>query len=115
LPAERTSLSVYLAPQSGSFAVSWQYLDLVETAWGVTRTGETYGASKEDGRTPDLIAVMGTAPDGSQVQGYARWAELEGPMPANPWEAASWEPVARDVPVYAPDGVTQIGVFTVGG
>jgi hypothetical protein len=35
-------------------------------------------------------------------------------MPANPEEAATWDPQPFDVPVYAPDGVTQIGVFTVG-
>jgi hypothetical protein len=105
---------LYLAATSGTFTVSWQYLDLVETAWGVTATGESYGVAKADGRTPDLIAVTGRAPDGSPVLGYSRWAELEGPMPANPEEAATWDPQPFDVPVYAPDGVTQIGVFTVG-
>jgi hypothetical protein len=112
LAAGRT---LYLAPQSGSFAVSWQFLNLIETAWGVTDTGETYGVAKDDGRTPDLIAVIGTAPDGSSVDGFARWSDMEGPMPANPKEAATWQSEARDVPVFAPDGVTQLGVFTVGG
>jgi hypothetical protein len=107
--------TLYLVAASGTFTVSWQYLNLVETAWGITTTGESYGVAKPDGRTPDLIAVTGTAPDGSEVLGYARWAELQGPMPANRKEAASWDPQAFDVPVFAADGVTQIGVFTVGG
>jgi hypothetical protein len=107
--------TLYLDPKEGSFAVSWQFLNLVETAWGVTETGETYGVAKPDGRTPDLIAVTGTAPDGSQVDGYARWDEMQGPMPESPEEAATSQPEPFEVPVFGPDGVTQIGVFTVGG
>jgi hypothetical protein len=107
--------TLYLDPTEGSFAVTWQFLNLVETAWGVTQTGETYGVAKPDGRTPDLVAVIGTAPDGSQVQGYARWVEMQGSMPESPEEAATSQPEGFEVPVYAPDGVTQVGVFTVGG
>jgi hypothetical protein len=106
--------TLYLDPKEGSFSVGWQFLNLVETAWGVTETGETYGVAKPDGRTPDLIAVTGTAPDGSFVNGYARWDEMQGPMPENPKDAATWNPEPRELPVFAPDGVTQIGVFTVG-
>ena len=107
--------TLYLGSVSGAFTVGWQYLNLVETAWGLTLDGETYGEAKPDGRTPDLIAVIGTAPDGGFVNGYAHVDALTGPLPTTPEEAATWDPYPREVPVYAPDGVTQLGVFTVVG
>lgn len=107
--------ALYLSPESGRFAVSWQYLNLVPTAWGMTASGQSYGVALPDGRVPDLVAVIGVAPDGSRVEGYASSTALEsGPRPRTPEEAATWKSQSFEVPVYASDGVTQLGVFHVG-
>lgn len=63
---------------------------------------ETYG--------PDLVLTFGD--DGTL--GYTKRADLNGPMPRNPAEAAAMIPVPRSVPLYSSDGVTVIGTFTIG-
>lgn len=105
--------TLYLTPTRGTYAVSWQYLNLVETAWGVNANGETFGTSKDDGRTPDLIAVALPGGDVDEY-GYSRVSEMDGPMPSTPEEAAALEHGPREVPIYESDGVTQIGVFPIG-
>lgn len=106
--------------------VTIQFLNLVETVWGVNARGETYGTPKNGGE-PDLIFAMGLS--GSiEVSGYVRRTELNafGPDwprdPNSPTEALAWQeerdakyPHGWDIPLYESDGLTQIGVFHVGG
>lgn len=104
-----------------------QYLNYVETAWGVNAHGETYGVGK-DGFSPDLIAVTGTNGAGEAVEGYARSEALigSGPdhtgLPTNPEQALEWQremelryPDGWDIPIYDFDGTTQLGVLHLGG
>ncbi len=85
------------------------------TDWPTNEKGETYGSSglaKSYDDVPDLVQVMAT----NGKVGYAFRISLDNPPKA--FEASSeneanlrgWE-----VPVYESDGVTEIGVFTVGG
>ena len=78
-------------------------------------SGQTYGTMRAPlYEEPDLIAVMAT----NGKTGYCLKQDLQPPPPSTPEEAA--EESARSVrgytiPVYESDGVTQIGVFQVGG
>lgn len=84
------------------------------TAWPKNASGVTYGSglkavSPED--EPDLLCVEAT----NGKVGYAYRSDLEGPQPTSP-AAAITQQRAREgkpdvVPVYAVDGITQIGVF----
>ena len=76
--------------------------------------GETYGRDKPLVEEPDLIAAVGK----HGVHGYLRRSDVEGTPPATPEEAE--EQTKRSlrgytVPLYAADGVTQVGVFQIGG
>lgn len=108
--------------------VSLRYLDSVETAWGVNESGETYGADRPGLGAPDLTAVVGVAPTGEPIRGYVRSDALlgSGPdrpgLPSSPEEALEWQaereakyPNGWDIPLFASDGVTQLGTFRVGG
>jgi hypothetical protein len=89
------------------------YAERTTTPLGVNANGDTYGVDSPNGH-PDLIAV--TATNGRD--GYAYATDLDGPMPANPEEAATWNEThgdPRPVPVYESDGETVIGEFVVGG
>ena len=114
------------APEGGEAAVSVQYLTYLPTRFGVNENGQTYGTGAEDA-TPDLILVIGTSPDGGEVEGYALATDLVAfspdhpDHPANPEEALRWQqerdekyPGGWDIPVYQSDGVTRIGTFHVG-
>lgn len=105
--------------------VTIQFLNYVETAWGVNARGETFGVSKEGLGDPDLVAVALAASD---EIGYARHSDLDafGPewpdQPSNPTQALAWQeerdaryPNGWDIPVYASDGVTKVGLFHIGG
>lgn len=108
--------------------VSLRYLDSVETAWGVNDSGDTYGTHRDGLGAPDLIAAIGVDPNGEQVTGYVRSDALfdSSPehtgMPSSPEQAIEWQeererlyPNGWDLPLYASDGVTQIGTFHIGG
>lgn len=90
--------------------VTATYVTVTTTPWGVNERGQTYGVQNDSG-TPDLVAAMAT--DGEQ--GYVLATDLNGPQPADPSEAATFRPAPRTIPVYKSDGVTQIGVFEIGG
>ena len=91
--------------------------------FGVNAAGETFGsalkaATPED--EPDLIAVQ--AASGSD--GYVKKDQLDDtqtPDFASPEDALAWQAAHADkpitIPVFAADGVTQVGSFesTVGG
>jgi hypothetical protein len=85
-----------------------------ESVYPTNASGDTFGPNKPLVEEPDLMAVMAT----NGKVGYCYRTDLEGPMPTSPAEAiASNERSLRGhtIPVYESDGVTQIGVFQVGG
>jgi signal peptidase I len=64
-------------------------------------------------KTPDLVKAVGV--DGTE--GYVRNQDLLGEMPKTPEEALEMQkkspPGGRDIPLYAADGKTVIGVFHI--
>jgi len=82
--------------------------------WPMNARGQTYGITVED-READLVRVVAT----NNKVGYSFRIELDGPKPSSPEEALRWQAEqagkSRMVPVYESDGVTQIGVFRIGG
>lgn len=107
--------TLYLEGSAG-YAISLQYLNKIETAWGVNERGETYGAAKPGFGEPDLLAAIGVDGDGREILGYVRTNELGGEIPAVPGEAAQSDPGgSRTLPLLDRDGVTQIGEFIDGG
>lgn len=87
------------------------YADVTTTTWGTNADGLTYGVPNERG-TPDLVAVIAT----NGETGYVYAKALDEPTPANPSQALHWQNsplITIHVPVYQPDGKTQIGVFDI--
>jgi hypothetical protein len=84
-----------------------------ESAYPTNASGLTYGPAKPLVERPDLMAAIGR----HGVHGYIRRSDME-PPPGSPEEA---EQMNKDslrgytIPLYEADGVTQIGVFQVGG
>jgi hypothetical protein len=129
VPLDDAAPVLSLRPADGFMGtVSLQYLTYVPTHLGVNARGETYGASGGPDGEPDLVAVIGRGPDGSEVQGYARATDLDAfspdhpAQPANPDEALELQeqrdsdyPGGWDIPVFESDGVTEIGTFRIGG
>jgi hypothetical protein len=83
--------------------------------------GQTYGTPTprpgpvSPGTVPDLIKAQGV--DGTV--GYVRFTDLQGPQPKNPQEAVALSKKnlasgVRQIPLYAVDGKTVIGVFNIG-
>jgi hypothetical protein len=81
--------------------------------------GQTYGSAAKatsPDNEPQLIQAAAT----NGQTGYIRKSELDaanGSNVSSPAEAIKWEQESqtpRSIPVYAQDGVTKIGVFTVG-
>ncbi|HWL01687.1 MAG TPA: hypothetical protein VNQ52_04860 [Microbacteriaceae bacterium] len=127
-PLDATTTTLYLTPSAGfTGTVTLQYVTHIPTKLGVNARGETFGAEGGPDGMPDLIAVVGEAPDGSLVTGYARASDLhtDSPdhpgMPSSPEEALQWQqerqekyPNGWDIPVFDSDGTTQVGVFHIG-
>lgn len=87
-----------------------------KSVYPMNASGLTYGPNKPLVEEPDLMAVVAT--NGKVGYCYRKDLEGPGPMPTSPAEAiASNERSLRGhtIPVYESDGVTQIGVFQVGG
>ena len=87
-----------------------------ESVYPMNASGDTFGPNKPLVEDPDLMSVMAT----NGKIGYSYRTELLGSHqpPGTPEEAvASNERSLRGytIPVYESDGVTQIGVFQVGG
>lgn len=128
-PLDESTTTLYLDPADGfTGTVTLQYVTHIPTRLGVNARGETYGAEGGPDGVPDLVAVVGEAPDGSTVEGYARAVDLQGfspdhpGMPSSPEEALEWQrerdekyPDGWEIPVFESDGVTRIGVFRIGG
>jgi hypothetical protein len=79
-------------------------------------SGQTYGSAinaTTAEEIPDLVEAYGN----NGKIGYLKKADFLGPQPANPKEAAEYMERVEDeypktVPLYGPDGVTQIDTFT---
>ena len=124
---ESSPAALYIDAAAGvQSIVTYQYVNYVQTVWGVNARGETFGVEKEGTDGPDLTAVTGENSLGETVEGYARRSELMGfgpdwpEMPSTPEEALAWQeeramryPTGWDVVIYESDGITPIGVFHV--
>jgi len=87
-----------------------------ESVYPMNASGDTFGPNKPLVEEPDLMAVMAT----NGKVGYCYRTELVGSHqpPGTPEEAVAGNEATlrgRMIPVYESDGVTQIGVFQVGG
>lgn len=100
--------------------VSLQFVNQVETAWGVNARGETFGVSKPGFGEPDLLAVVAT----NDKPGYVNRGELadaDGTTAAesfdSPGDALAWQESMKgkriSIPVYESDGVTVVGEFVI--
>jgi hypothetical protein len=87
-----------------------------ESVYPTNASGDTFGPNKPLVEDPDLMAVMAT----NGKVGYCYRTDLGGSHqpPGTPEEAVAGNEATlrgRMIPVYESDGVTQIGVFQVGG
>ena len=85
-----------------------------ESVYPTNAAGETYGKDKPLVEEPDLVAAVGRY----GVHGYLRRSDIDGATPKTPEEAAAQTKRSLrgyKVPLYKADGVTQVGVFQVGG
>lgn len=91
-------------------------------AWPSNASGQSYGSIQgvtSSASVPDLILVIAT--DGKV--GYvhkAQWLAATQVVPADPAAAVAQaqsggNTATTTLPVYAQDGVTQVGVFVAGG
>ena len=77
--------------------------------WPEDRNGDGIISDSGDERIPDLIKAVGDA----GTEGYVRNADLQGPQPSNPEEAVKMSGQERTIPLYAADGTTVIGTYTL--
>lgn len=83
------------------------------TPYPTNSAGQTYGGGQEGIADPRLQKVAATRGE----NGYCWSSDLDGPWPMNPKEV-KWMMAMqsrREVAVYKADGVTQVGVFLMGG
>lgn len=114
-PIDEGADYTFVNPSAGATAtLTVQYSNQVPTRLGINANGETYGASGGPQGEPDLVAVIGTAPNGDSVFGYARSSDVNPPVDNSPEGAALWNQNRSKVPVFEPDGTTQIGTFQLG-
>ncbi|PPI00070.1 peptidase M56 family protein [Rathayibacter sp. AY1B7] len=113
------SVQITTSPDA-SWSITATYATATTTDWATNEQGQSYGVINENGE-PDLIAV--TADDGRQ--GYVRRSDLEDADGTTaqrsfttPEDALEWQEqndgITHTIPVYATDGTTQLGEFTVG-
>ena len=127
-PLDATVTTLDVTPSgSAEASVTIQYLSAIPTRLGINARGETYGIDGTAQGTPDLIAAVGSAPDGGDIQGYVRAADLSALSPDHPGQPADPSQALRrqqertdrypsgwDIPLVESDGLTQIGTFHVG-
>jgi hypothetical protein len=77
--------------------------------WPQDTDGDGVISDKGDERIPELIKAVGD--DGTE--GYVRYEDLNGPQPSSPEEAVKMSGVDRAIPLYAGDGVSVIGTYTL--
>jgi hypothetical protein len=109
LDPDQTTITIKSTP-GARWRVSASYVTLNGTPWKVNASGQTYGVENQHG-TPDLVAVIAT----NHRDGYAYADQLQGPTPTSPAQAVAQNKLpVRILPVYEPDGKTQIGTFDAG-
>ena len=127
-PLDSSATTLYFTPFSGFTGIATiQYITQVPTHLATNDSGDTYGNDGGPDGTPDLTIVWAEAPDGTYVEGYVRTDDLNAfspdhpGQPTSPAQALEWQeergnayPNGWDLPAYAADGVTQVGVFHVG-
>jgi hypothetical protein len=78
----------------------------------INNRGDRYGSAKYiDIGMLDLVLAQGT----NGETGYVRASDLDEPAPKSPEEAAKLVTYNRTINLYAKDGITIIGAFTIGG
>jgi hypothetical protein len=87
-----------------------------KSVYPLNAAGDTYGPDKPLVEEPDLVKVLAT----NGRQGYCLRSELEGDKTPPTMRREAEERSKRSlrgytIPVYEADGVTQIGVFRIGG
>lgn len=91
--------------------------DQARTDWPTNADGQTYGKApdaKSFEDRPDLIEAVAT----NGAVGYVLKSDAYLPAPETAEEALEMTKASlrgREIPVYGSDGVTQIGVFKMGG
>jgi hypothetical protein len=93
---------------SESGLVSLQYLEQVQTSFGVNAAGQSFGITGSAQGEPDLIAVVAT----NGKEGYVFREDLEdadGTTDAANGVQTHGSP--QTLPVYESDGTTQVGEF----
>ena len=82
------------------------------TPYATNAAGQTFGGAQE-GPEADLQSVVAHRGE----KGYCWKSDLDGPFPINHAEVEWFMAVQsrREVAVYRSDGVTQVGIFIVGG
>lgn len=121
IPLDASTDVLYLNPTGLTAIATVQFATYVPTRLGVNAKGQTYGVSSSTQGDPDLVAVSAT----NGQQGYVYREDLEDADGTNaaekftsPEDAMEWQERNRGVthvmPVYEPDGETQIGEFRVG-
>lgn len=115
-------MTLYIDSDPGAASLfTLQYVNHIETAWGVNEAGETFGNHKEGAGEADLMSA--TATNGER--GYIRKTELhfvDGTTAMEGFtslgDAGRWQEATAgksySIPVYESDGVTVIGEFAVG-
>lgn len=83
------------------------------TPYPTNSVGQTYGGGQEGIADPVLQGVVAMRGE----NGYCWTSDLDGPQPISLQETAWLGAVLsrREVAVYKADGVTQVGIFIVGG
>lgn len=107
-----TANVVFITEPNSKAVVTIQPILRIETAWGVNESGQTFGVTKDGAGDPDLLAVVGIAPDGGLVDGYVYSTDLNGPTPTG-LVTDDQGHGDREIPVYLSDGKTRVGVFTI--
>jgi hypothetical protein len=79
--------------------------------WPEDVDGDGIVSDSGDERIPELISAVGD----NGVEGYVRLEQLNGPSPSNPAEALAMSGQTRVIPLFASDGVTVVGQYTLRG
>jgi hypothetical protein len=115
-------MTLYIDSDPGVVSLfTLQYVNHIETAWGVNEAGETYGNYKEGAGEADLVSA--TATNGER--GYIRRSEADFVNGTTAMEgftslddARKWQEATAgkkySIPVYESDGKTVIGEFIIG-
>jgi hypothetical protein len=113
-----TALTITTSTPELRWTATLTWVSAETTAWATNARGQTYGVQNAHG-SPDLVAV--TATNGRDGYVYSsQLDEVDGTTAAKsftrPEQALEWQKTHRggDIPVYASDGSTRIGVFHVG-